>query len=134
MTALTGIELTGRAAIALIALGALSGVVFGIHYQGRLYERKVIAKSAQKAEERKDKGVAAIEGIQAQTDPLVVTEKETIVKTDRQSAIELGRVKGELEALRDRYEKISSGDWGERPLPDVVRDEISEIDDVLSGL
>lgn len=125
----------GAAGLKYILLSAgFAGIVWGIHHSGHVHERKILAKSAEKAAERKDKAVTEISEIEDKADPFIQTETKTIIKYDTSAAQELGRVRGELEGVKRRYEKILLGDWGDTPLPDSVRDEIAEIDDILSRL
>lgn len=122
----------------LISIGIRASLVLAVfsygHSTGRQWEQAKIKKSAAKAVERAEDADSSIAGIQDEAAPVLKVEEKTIIQYDRAAAIELGKVQGELESLKARYENIILGDWGERDLPNVVRDEISEIDNLLSRL
>jgi len=132
-----GSELAVKIVIGLVVAGFLGGGVFGIHKTGHSHERKIIAKSAAKAEVRADKAEDKIADIQGDIDPIILRETRTIIKTDREAAIRLGEVRGQLKQLRldyDELQKQLSDDWGNADLPDGVRDQIAKIDKLLSGI
>lgn len=130
----TAITIAGVGLKYILLSAGFVGIVWGIHHSGHKHERSILAKSAEKAAERKEVAVEEIEDIGEKAESFVQTETKTIIKYDTSAAQELGRVRGELEGVKRRYEKILLGDWGDTPLPDSVRDEIAEIDDILSRL
>ncbi|PHR93216.1 MAG: hypothetical protein COA69_04505 [Robiginitomaculum sp.] len=120
-----------------VALGAVTGVVTFIHHTGHTHERKIMLKKAVKADERATDVVEEIAEIQTQVEPAVIKERETIIRYDRTAAVELGKVKGQLESIRSDYEKLEQQlleGWGDTDLPVDVRVQLDRIDKLISGL
>ncbi|PHR91041.1 MAG: hypothetical protein COA69_13390 [Robiginitomaculum sp.] len=120
-----------------VALGVVSGVVTFIHHTGHTHERKIMLKKAGKAEGRADDAVGQIGKIQTQVAPAATKERETIIRYDRTAAVELGKVKGQLDLIRSNYAKLEQQlreGWGDTDLPDDVRLQLDEIDKLISGL
>lgn len=118
-------------------LGLFGGYTAGAYNLGKSHERAKITKEADKAADRADDAVEDIDGLQDKADPIIVTETKTIIKQDRAAIRKLGEVEGQLKALRTDYEKLIKdidSDWADGDLPDGVRQQITKIDELLSGL
>lgn len=118
-------------------LGLLGGFLLLVHKSGHVHERHIIKKEAEAAAERAADAVEEIEINQEKIEPIVVAEKEVIIKQDLAAVRKLGEVEGQLKAIRKEYEHLIESldtDWADADLPDGVREQITKIDHLISGL